>query len=101
MKPTQAPNDTVMTVICERGTARLEMIENRWRWMTQPGSAWLDEPFPAMERDAWFVRQANQFLDVVEGKQKPLCSLEEGAQTLKVTLAVLASADSGSAFTKV
>ncbi len=97
----QAPNEISMTVICQRGTARFEVHENRWRWMSEPGGAWNDQTFPPMQRDEWFIRQANQFLDAIEAKAAPVCSLEEGVQTLKVNLAVLASADSGSAFTNV
>jgi predicted dehydrogenase len=89
----QAPNETAITVICERGTVRIELHENRWRWMTEPGGAWQDEPFPPMERDELFVAQANQFLDVIEGRAEPLCTLEEARQTLRVNLAALKSLD--------
>ncbi len=91
----QAPNESTITVICERGTARFESHEHRWRWMTEPGNVWHDEVFPPLERDTMFITQANQFLDVVEGKAEPACSLAEGVQTLKVNLAALASLDSG------
>ena len=40
----QAPNETTLTVVCERGTARCEFHANRWRWMTEPGGNWHDEP---------------------------------------------------------
>lgn len=95
MNQYQAPNETTMTVVCERGTAQFQAHEHRWRWMTEPGQVWRDEPFPPLERDTIFLAQANQFLDVVEGTAEPLCTLDEGLQTLKVNLAALASADSG------
>ena len=95
MNQYQAPNETSITVVCERGTAPFVADKTCWRWMTEPGSAWTVEQFPAMERDTMFVAQANQFLDVVEGKAEPLCPLSEGLQTLKVNLAALASADEG------
>ena len=47
----------------------------------------------ALERDELFTRQANLFLDAVEGRQPPLCSLEEGWQSLRVNLAALASVE--------
>ena len=84
----QAPNEIVITVVCEDGTARFEMHRNRWRWMSQPQTEWHDES-QSLERDTLFVRQANSFLDTVEGKAAPLCSLEEGIQTLFVNLAIL------------
>lgn len=90
----QAPNELTITVICERGTVRFENHENRWRWMTKPGEQWHDETFPPLERDTLFIAQANAFLDAVEGKAAPLCSLDEGLQTLRVNLAALASVES-------
>ena len=45
------------------------------------------------ERDDAFFRQANGFLDVIEGRAAPACSLEEGAQTLRTILAILESTE--------
>jgi predicted dehydrogenase len=89
----QAPNETFITVVCERGTAQFLAHEGCWRWLTEPGQKWNVESFPPLERDTIFVAQANQFLDVVEGKAEPLCPLAAGLQTLKVNLAALASLD--------
>ena len=46
----------------------------------------------ALERDELFIRQANAFLDAVEGRAAPLCSLAEGISTLRTNLAILESA---------
>lgn len=91
----QAPNEIILTVACERGTARFESHENRWRWMIAPGDDWHDERPPLLERDALFVAQANALLDAVEGKAPPPCSLDDGVQTLLVNLAALASVEHG------
>jgi predicted dehydrogenase len=91
----QAPNETTLTVVCERGTVRFEYHEARWRWATEPGAPWTDEPTPALERDALFVRQAAAFLDAVEGRVTPLCTLAEAQQTLAVNLAILRAAECG------
>lgn len=88
----QAPNETSMTVVCEHGTARLELHEHRWRWTTRPEEGWHEQPFPAVERDAAFVAQANAFLDAAAGNVPPLCSLAEAEQTLCANLAALQSA---------
>jgi predicted dehydrogenase len=85
----------VITVVCEGGTARFELKECRWRWMTQTDGPWQEETFGPMERDDWFIRQEQAFLDALEGKAPVLCTLEEGLHTLKVNLAALASADEG------
>lgn len=91
----QAPNETTITVICDGGTVRWESHANRWRWMLCPEENWHDESFELQPRDAGFIAQANQFLDAVEGRTSPLCSLEEGLQTLRVNRAALASVDGG------
>jgi predicted dehydrogenase len=91
----QAPNETSITVICERGTARFEVHNSRWRWMASPGGEWQDGHCQPLERDELFTLQANLFLDAVEGKQPPTCSLKDGLQTLRVNLAALKSLESG------
>ncbi|MDZ4849455.1 MAG: Gfo/Idh/MocA family oxidoreductase [Pirellulaceae bacterium] len=91
----QSPNESTITVICTQGTARFEFHENRWRWMIEPGSNWHDEAIPTLERDRLFYLQANAFLDAVEKRCKPLCTIEEAKQTLSVNLAILQSSDKG------
>ena len=83
----QAPNEIVLTVVCEEGTARFEMHRNRWRWMSHPQADWRNESEP-LERDTLFVNQAHSFLDAIEGTP-PLCGLQDGLQTLCVNLAIL------------
>jgi predicted dehydrogenase len=89
----QAPNEVMLSVICERGTVRFEYHKNRWRWLTEPGGAWHDEPFGPSERDTIYIAQAQAFLNAVEGRGPVTCTLAEGVQTLRVNLAALASAD--------
>jgi predicted dehydrogenase len=91
----QAPNETTITVVCERGTARFETHKAQWIWMEKPEQEWREECVGPLERDALFVRQANEFLDAVEGKRAPACPLSDGVQTLKVNLAILCAADRG------
>lgn len=91
----QAPNENTITIVCERGTVRFEGHENRWRWMDRPGETWHDEVGGPMERDTMFIMQANRFLDAIQGGAPFPCSLAEGAQTLRVNLACLASLEAG------
>lgn len=91
----QAPNETSITVVCERGTARFEVHKNRWQWMTSPGGEWQDGLSQPLERDELFARQASLFLDAVEGELPPTCSLQDGLQTLRVNLAALKSLETG------
>ena len=87
----QAANEMTATIVCEGGTLRLEMHRWRWRWVVRPNDPWNDELCPEMERDALFTAQANAFLDCVEGRAGPVCSVAEGVQTLRVNLAALES----------
>ena len=89
----QAPKETTISVMCERGTLRFELHRHLWRWMGEPDYPWHDEESGLKSRDDWFAIQANAFFDTLEGKAKSLCTLEEGLQTLKASLAVLASVD--------
>ena len=89
----QAPNETTLTVVCERGTCCLEFHRGRWRSMKEPDAGWKTELEGTWERDEFFVAQADAFLDFLEGKSPPLCSLTEAVQTLRVNLALLQSVD--------
>lgn len=93
MNQYQAPNETTFTVVCERGTVRFEGHLAQWSWMTEPGNAWHVEPPFAGDRDRLFVIQAEAFLDFLDDKRGPACSLAEGLQTLRVNLAVLRAVD--------
>ncbi len=97
----QAPNDTLFRVVCTRGTCDFLPNRHAWRWMTEPDGAWHDQPAPIVERDDWFTLQAQAFLDALERRRAPLCTLEEGLQTLRVNRAILASADAGGAWQRI
>ena len=87
----QAPNEMRMLIACTKGTLRYEPMQFRWSWQSDPAGDWKHIEFPPMERDDYFTAQANAFLDCCEGKAEPLCTLEEGWQTLKANLAILNS----------
>lgn len=89
----QAPNEITITVVCTKGTVRCEFHENRWRWLSDPGGSWHEESIAPLERDQLFQAQAHAFLDAIEDLAAPLCTLEEGLQTLLVNLAALASVE--------
>lgn len=91
----QSPNEVTITVVCERGTARFEYHQDRWRRMFRPDDPWQDDAIQGLERDTLFIRQAESFLDAVAGRQAPLCGFEEGLQSLRVNLAILASVENG------
>jgi predicted dehydrogenase len=87
----QAPNEITISVVCQRATLRYEGHEQRWRSMIEPGGKWQDRFADVLERDTLFVRQAQSFLDAIEGLAPPLCSFNDGLQSLRVNLALLSS----------
>ena len=83
-----------MKIVCSRGTVQIDFHRQCWRWQTDPAVQWQEETSTTMERDDYFVRQANYFLDAIESSDlSDLCSIEEGLQTLRVNLAILKAAD--------
>ena len=91
----QAPGEIDITVICENGTCRCRLYRHSWAWMTEPDSQWHEQTFDGLERDDMFIDQANAFLDLLDGKAEPTCTLQEAAHTLRTNLAVLASVEDG------
>ncbi|MCC9605538.1 Gfo/Idh/MocA family oxidoreductase [Blastopirellula sp. JC732] len=91
----QAANEMTFTVVCERGVLRWENHQHRWRVVTEPDVRWKDCQFEPLQRDELFIRQANAFLDAMEEKSAPLCSLTEGIATLRANIAALESWRSG------
>lgn len=89
----QAPNEGLLTVVCEKGTVRFETHQHRWMWQTEPAGAWQIESAAKLERDTLFIRQAEHFLDALEGIRPPACTLDEGIQTLRVNLQILRSVE--------
>ncbi len=88
----QAPNEIVLTVVGEKGTMRYENHLCRWQVMEKPDTPWINSVPGTLERDTLFIRQANAFLDALERKTPPLCSLQDGLATLLVNRAILESA---------
>jgi predicted dehydrogenase len=91
----QSTNESFLTVVCEAGSARYESHTSRWLSSTEPDQPWKVEQEFLLQRDDLFVRQANAFLDQVEGQADAACSIEEALQTLRVNLAALESVQNG------
>ena len=89
MNQYQAPNETVLTIVCAAGTLRLSLQKGELTSLTAPGGDWQIEHAVRLERDDLFVAQAHAFLDAVEGRRAVLCTIDDAAQTLRTTLAVL------------
>ncbi len=93
MNQFQAPDELSLTFHGILGSVRAELHNQRVGTMLLGDAEWIWTDLPAEERDMMFIRQANAFLDAVEGKDDRLSTLSEAMQTLMVNLAALESAD--------
>lgn len=91
----QPVSEFVITVLCEQGAARWELAGQRWLSASENGGAWTERESFVHERDDYYILQANAFLDFMDGKADPLCPLDDAVDTLKATLAILKSRQSG------
>jgi predicted dehydrogenase len=89
----QAPNELTITVVCQQATVRCELHRNRWRWMSGPDTPWQEVVCGQIERDDVFIAQANMFLDALDNRTSPACTLEEAVSTLRCNRAILESAE--------
>ncbi|MBL9215644.1 MAG: Gfo/Idh/MocA family oxidoreductase [Opitutaceae bacterium] len=87
----QAPNETRLDFHAETGSVRVEMHAQRWGTLARGDADWRWTPAPVEHRDNLYITQAADFLDGCEGRPTPLCTLEEGIQTLRFNVAALDS----------
>lgn len=88
----QAPNETTIQFHCENGSLKIEVHEQRWAVFPRGAEKWEIHPAPVSHRDDLFRAQATAFLDGIDGKANPLCTVAEALQTLKFNIAALESA---------
>lgn len=87
----QAVNETRWDFHAETGSVRVELNAQRWGILARGETEWQWHNAPIAERDQIYTAQAQAFLDGIEGRANPLCTLEEGIQTLRFNLAALRS----------
>jgi predicted dehydrogenase len=85
----------------------LEVVgtRGRIRWADDDGSAHLHDaqrdrvtpffPAPGFTRNSMFLDEMRHFLACLEGRETPLCTLEDGRAALEIALAALRSAAEG------
>ncbi|HRE81322.1 MAG TPA: Gfo/Idh/MocA family oxidoreductase [Opitutaceae bacterium] len=90
----QAPNEAQWDFHLSKGSVRIDVRGHRWGKFALGASSWEWIEFPHPGRDGQFLLQAHAFLDGCEGRPSPQsCTLIEGYQTLRFTLATLLSAE--------
>lgn len=92
----QRPPAHHLDIIGERGTIRWDNSTGDVHWFSAEDNTWQSIPVPdGFERNQLFLSEMAHFLDVIHGKARPVCTLEDGIRALELALAVHASADKG------
>jgi predicted dehydrogenase len=87
------PHEKSVTVCGEGGTLQCEFAPNRLRHGTA-ADGWEDTPF-ACERNDMFVALAREFLDVIDGRTPPGCTIADGVEVLRCVEAARRSTAEG------
>jgi len=91
----QAPNETRIDFHGDAGSLRVDLSGHRWAVLRRGETEWTWSDAMLHERDELFIRQANYFLDAVEGSTSPLSTLADASHTLQFNLAVLDAGTNG------
>jgi len=92
----QRPAEHHLTVVGTRGTLRWDNATGGVHWWSEGTPSWQEVPAPpGFERNDMFVEEMRHFLDVIEGRAEPACTLSDGTQALRVALAAHQSAETG------
>ncbi len=92
----QRPPRHQIEIICTDGTIRWDNAGIALEVYSAQKQAWQTYPLPAdFERDHLFRAQMEHFLKIVEGKETPICSLQDGIRALELALAAHRSVEEG------
>ena len=97
----QHPTEARFLVVGQKGALRIQLDAERLGVFSNSSSRWEDGRTRSFERDDVFRQQAQHFIDCIEGRAEPLCTLEDAEQTLLTVLAALESADGDGRFVNV
>ena len=97
----QRDTNARMQIIAEDGTLQTTHESDAISIFNDNTSQWTKGSARTIDRDDLFRAQAQHFIDCIQGKATPRCTIEQGEQTLRTVLAALESADSDSRFIDV
>ena len=92
----QRPSSHTMSFTCENGRVFWDSANGSVSWMEAGASDWqrwtTEEDF---ERNTLFLDEMRNFIDMVNGKAKPVCTMEDGEAALEIALAAHQSSRQG------
>ena len=90
-----------LQVIADAGTIQVGGDSDALEIFVDRTGQWTEGRAHASERDDVFRDQAQHFIDCIQGKAAPRCTVEEAEQTLRTVLAALESSDGDGRFVKI
>ena len=92
----QRPASHWLEIVGTEGTIRWDNAHGTVRCWSSMSDQWRDTPPPSgFERNDMFLDEMRHFLEIMEGKATPLCSLEDGIRVMEIVLAARESASNG------
>lgn len=92
----QRPSSHTMSFTCENGRVFWDNANGSVSWMEAGASEWQRWcPEEGFERNTLFLDEMRNFIDMVNGKAKPVCTLEDGEAALEIALAAHQSSRQG------
>lgn len=77
------PHERFISVTGEKGTLLWSSDPNRVRFGTETGQIWSDQCFE-FERNDMFLKVAQEFIDMLDSKTLPSCTIEDGIKVMKI-----------------
>lgn len=94
----QQPPEHHFTIVGTHGTIKWNLADGAVKMYQPEKKDWVQYPLSASwERNVMFMEQTKHFVDVVNGKVNPSCTLEDGIQVMKIISAVHESQKMGQA----
>lgn len=85
----QRPPSHWLEIVGTEGTLRWDNTDGTARLYRAASGEWhVQAPPPGFERNDLFLAEMEHFLAIVEGRQVPSCTLEDGIEVLRIVLAV-------------
>lgn len=93
----QRPGSHCIEIVGTEGTLRWDQSDGRLQLYRAERGAWEVFPLPeGFERNTMFLGEMRHFLDVVQGRAAPCCTLDDGARTLDLAMQALGTMRTGS-----
>jgi predicted dehydrogenase len=89
------PHRREMTIVGEEGTLHWTMDPNRVRFGNATADEWQDAEYSCSRNDM-FMAAVQEFLDIVDRRTEPSCTIRDGVQVMRILEAMRSSSRSGS-----